>query len=273
MGLLLARKNKEREFHKVLNTTNNIYSISGDYRDNAIEFRPDIALDDNSWFFINCFSDKPYCWPILIQAISTAELNELKEVKNTDIEILLEYRNDMFFIQKITHSKVITTKKFFGAFKDGCEIKEVRDSIEISRLPTAIYDQRADKLYFKKFNSLTGIFDGIIELYREATDDEVNTFLQSSFIKLNNFGVNDVKIENRKRIAAVQQDICNWKINEWQAVLDYIHSYAVELNYENNTFTINNEKELKLLLRGLEQRFYTTIVGEKKYIANSVVSM
>jgi hypothetical protein len=39
----------------------------------------------------------------------------------------------------------------------------------------------------------------------------------------------------------------------------------------DTSFEVGTEDELKMLLYGIEQRFYTTIVGGEKRIANSVV--
>lgn len=36
---------------------------------------------------------------------------------------------------------------------------------------------------------------------------------------------------------------------------------------------ITSEESLKLLLYGIEERFYTTAIGHKKRIANSVVAL
>lgn len=46
-----------------------------------------------------------------------------------------------------------------------------------------------------------------------------------------------------------------------------------DLIAENDSFKISNEKELKLLLYGIEQRFYTTPDGRERRIANSVIVM
>ena len=42
---------------------------------------------------------------------------------------------------------------------------------------------------------------------------------------------------------------------------------------ENQKFEISNDDELKLLLYGIEQRFYTTPFGYEKRLANSVTAM
>lgn len=39
------------------------------------------------------------------------------------------------------------------------------------------------------------------------------------------------------------------------------------------SFEVGSEDELKMLLYGIEQRFYTTVVGGEKRIANSVIPL
>lgn len=128
-------------------------------------------------------------------------------------------------------------------------------------------------MYFRKFSDITTIFEGIIELYREATDAEVANFFNLNFVETVNFSADDVKTENRKRISMVQQEMGEWTESEQQAIIRYIRDYATDIDYDNGNFFIHDEKELRSLLWGLEQRFYTTIVGGKKYIANSVRSI
>lgn len=42
---------------------------------------------------------------------------------------------------------------------------------------------------------------------------------------------------------------------------------------ENNAFLVGSKDEFKMVLFGIEQRFYTTPVGDEKRIANSVILM
>ena len=103
-----------------------------------------------------------------------------------------------------------------------------------------------------------------------------NFIIQSTnlnFVETVNFSADDVKTENRKRISMVQQEMGEWNESERQAIIRYIRDYATDIDYDNGKFVIHDEKELRSLLWGLEQRFYTTIVGGKKYIANSVRSI
>lgn len=270
MGLLLARKKIDKKYYKVEFYQNDVYDRIKGYEENSIRFDPNTKLERDEWYYIDCFSSTNYFLPIMGESFSSAELDQLKEVKNIDIDAILEKRQNLLLFQKITPSKVVYSKKFFKVVKDGCDIKEVSDSIDINVVPSAIYNQNSDKLYFRKFSDISIIFDGIIDLYREATDDEVNNFFGLKFINTVDFDICDVKTENRKQILMVQRDMEDWSKSEQNSVIGYIRAYATDLRYENNRFLIHDEKELRLLLWGLEQRFFTTIVGERKYIANSV---
>ena len=59
--------------------------------------------------------------------------------------------------------------------------------------------------------------------------------------------------------------------DEKRGIFNYIGEYCPGLIASENSFEIGSEEELKLLLYGIEQRFYTTIVGNEKRIANSVL--
>ena len=56
-------------------------------------------------------------------------------------------------------------------------------------------------------------------------------------------------------------------------IFQYIGEYCPDLRTENNAFLVGSEDELKMVLFGIEQRFYTTPVGDEKRIANSVILM
>lgn len=64
----------------------------------------------------------------------------------------------------------------------------------------------------------------------------------------------------------------------WPPRIEKIYSlnigeYCPSLKTPDNKFAVNSEDELKLLLCGIEQRFYTTLVGNERRIANSVIPL
>jgi len=59
-------------------------------------------------------------------------------------------------------------------------------------------------------------------------------------------------------------------------ILKYIGEYCSELKYDNkkSKYSISSEDDLKKLLFGIEQRYYTTKFGKKeKRVANSILKL
>ena len=54
-------------------------------------------------------------------------------------------------------------------------------------------------------------------------------------------------------------------------LFEYINSYVPRLHFTHGKFDIGNEKDLKSLLYGIEQRFYTTPILDEKFIAKSII--
>ncbi len=122
--------------------------------------------------------------------------------------------------------------------------------------------------------TIVGIFKRIDELYREATDGETEEFLKNDFVVLRNeYDASKVKTANRKRIALAMKTLSALNTEEKRNIFQYIGEYCPDLKTEKNAFLVGNEDELKMVLFGIEQRFYTTPVGDEKRIANSVILM
>ena len=62
------------------------------------------------------------------------------------------------------------------------------------------------------------------------------------------------------------------KLDEQQKkeIFSYTDKYYPDLKYDGKAFEIKNEEDMKNLLYGIEQRFYTTPVTNEKRVANSV---
>jgi hypothetical protein len=110
-------------------------------------------------------------------------------------------------------------------------------------------------------------------LYREATDAETQEFLESNFLDLRNgFDANAVKIPNRKRIAMVMDTLNAFDDAQRANIFTYIQGYC-DVPFTADKFEIETEEALKLVLYGIEQRFYTTPLGNEKRIANSIIPL
>jgi hypothetical protein len=124
----------------------------------------------------------------------------------------------------------------------------------------------------RKDENHNSLFDGIDELCREAMDDEVNNFLGYHFIKLTQgFTADNVGANNRKRIAMAAETLNRFSPCEKDKVFGYIKDYCPDIAIGDNKFNIHNEDSLKRLLYGIEQRYYTTPIGDERMLANSVI--
>lgn len=70
----------------------------------------------------------------------------------------------------------------------------------LKNLPDCYYIKAENKLYFRNLSSITSIFNGINELYNEATDEEVQTLFDMEMINIGaDFGIDKVRIPNRRK--------------------------------------------------------------------------
>ena len=273
MNHLLAKtKGRNSDFFKVI-SNEEIFELPDDL-DNPIVYRSDYKLEDDEWFAIEEFSEKDYCIEFLTRRFISTDFNQISREDYNNIDYLCAYQTGVYYFQKISSSQVIR-KKYF-TFSDAPTLVENEPIIVIDNYPDAIYVKSEDILYFKKLTSVTGIFRGIDQLYQEATQEETQEFLGNDFILLDNeYSADKVKKANRKRIAMAMQTLQQFTPIQKQEIFTYIREYCVDLIFDENdeNFTISDEEELKKLLFGIEQRYYTTRTGGERRLANSITQL
>ncbi|MCA1898655.1 ATP F0F1 synthase synthase [Shewanella putrefaciens] len=242
----------------------------------CIPYNPDHNLDEDSWFKIEAFSQKTFCIGLLKKDFDSKDYNDLAKDDFSKITYLFSVQGDDFYFQKITPSLFVKRKTL--VFGEAAELEKSQTRLVINALPDAVYFKAADTLIFKSLATISSIFKGIDELYKEATKEEVEQFLDESFIELSNdYNVETVSKPNRKRIGLAMATLEAMSDDDKANMLDYIDGYCGEqklrFDKENKKFEISNDDELKLLLYGIEQRFYTTPFGHEKRLANSVTAM
>ncbi|MGE6383031.1 ATP F0F1 synthase synthase [Shewanella baltica] len=242
----------------------------------CIPYNPDHNLDEDSWFKIEAFSQKTFCIGLLKKDFDSKDYHDLTKDNFSKITYLFSVQSDDFYFQKITPSLFVKRKTL--VFGEAAELEKSQTRLVINALPDAVYFKAADTLIFKSLATISSIFKGVDELYKEATKEEVEQFLDESFIELSNdYNVETVSKPNRKRIGLAMATLEAMSDDDKTNMLDYIDGYCGEqklrFDKENQKFEISNDDELKLLLYGIEQRFYTTPFGHEKRLANSVTAM
>lgn len=242
--------------------------------DNAISYDSNYKLEDDEWFCVAEFSTKEYCIDFLNREFISADYNQIGVADYSKIKYLIANQDNLCYFQKISPSSLIE-KKYLSLLQEP-EFIDGRRIIIIHESPDAIYNRYNDALYFKRLSSLTSIFKGIDELHREATQPEVEEFLESDFISLSgDYCADSVKTTNRKRIAMARETLQRYTPAEKTNIYTYIREYcpALAFNENDENFSISDEEDLKQLLYGIEQRFYTTRVGNERRLANSIMTL
>lgn len=241
---------------------------------NAVEYNPETILEEDEWYKIEHFSDTTYIIDELKHDFNTTDYDEANRVKTESIDYIISVDENIYFFQRVLKHSIMMKKRI--TLGDTIRLDQGEKSIVINSSPDAVYVKDDDILYFKKLSTVSPIFKGIDELYREATEEETEEFLKNDFIELADcYGVEKVKKSNRKRIAMAMEILENFSRRDKQKILKYTHEYYPALTYDETkkVFTIGSEEEMKFLLFGIEQRYYTTPVTKERRVANSVIQL
>jgi hypothetical protein len=71
----------------------------------------------------------------------------------------------------------------------------------------------------------------------------------------------------------VMDTLNNYSKKERKQVFSYIQEYCKKVTFKNDSFEIRSEEDLKQILFGIDQRYYTTILNKEKRLANSIIKI
>lgn len=271
--LAKVKGNGKKKFFKLL-SDQALFDVSLQGLD-FVEYDPDHNLDEDSWFKIEQFSQQPYCIDLLRKDFVSTEYDDLTKKQFPGIAYLCAVQESHYYFQKITPSLFVTKK--WISFGELAKLENNETRIVVNAMPDAIYQKDSDALVFRSLATISSIFQGIDELYKEATQEEVELFLGESFVELSgDYVAEKVSKLNRKRVALAMKTLASIPIEDRDQMLSYVHNYCekkLKFDAENNKFEIKSDQELKFLLYGIEQRFYTTPIGREKRLANSVQTL
>lgn len=238
------------------------------------EYDPDHNLDEDGLYKISGFSEKTYCLDFLKENISSVNFSDIPAKRFKSISYLCAVQNDSVCFQKVTPSTYLN--RSILKLGENVTVEDCKNKVFLNPFPDAVYVPSEDILVFRNLGTISSIFKGIDVLYKEATQEEVEGFLNESFIGLSGeYGASKVSKPNRKRIALAMDSLACLESHEKDQMLDYIHGYCADISYDETEkkFSISTDEELKRLLYGIEQRFYTTMLGDEKRLANSIQTL
>ena len=266
-------RGKANKYRKLLSTDENLYCSPDELIESSCPYTPGATLETGEWFKISEFSEKDFSIEITQKDYETVDYDSLQKAEYSQVDYLFAKIDDNLFFQNISKSKLVKKKAILG-FGEGYRYERETAILFINEYPDAIYIPAEDALYFQRLEPIASIFGGISELYREATEHEVEEFLQNDFIDLTDgFGSSKVKVANRKRIAMAMDTLSKMHDDDKKQIFAYICDYCPDIVTPEQKFKVGSEENLRMVLFGIEQRFYTTLVGGEKRIANSVVPL
>lgn len=273
MKNICVKLSQQKKCRKMLSSEETIFPEFDPETASTLSYTPGATLQDDDWFCITNARDQKYSIDLLSETFSTVDMDSLTRAEFDKIDYLFLFDDRLIYFQNVSKSNLVSKKRIVH-FGEGFVYKTECAAIVIKDLPDAIYDKETDNLYFRTLESITSIFRGIDTLYREATQEETDSFLANDFIRLKgDYSGRNVKTANRKRIALATKTLSALEENDRKNIFSYIGEYCPELKASENAFEIGSENELKMLLYGIEQRFYTTPVGGEKRLANSVIAL
>lgn len=223
----------------------------------------------NEWHKLNNFTSRGFSCPLIGIAINTTNYSQLDEKDYKKISYIAAYQDNRLIFQRVTASSIIR-KPWIKI--SGSPSLHLNDPIITLGFPSAIYDLNEDTLYFQKLVSIKPIFIGIEELYRTASQPEVNSFVDNDFVELSEgYVASKIGTMNRKRIAIALDKLKSLTDDQKKQIINYTISYCDgKVIFQDGAFQIGSEDDLKHLLFGIEERFYTTIATNEKRQATAV---
>lgn len=246
--------------------------------DHVKEYNDEYKLQEGEWFVIENFKSKPYFKEWLKEPFNAGEYCQLQVDEYLGLKFLCAVQDgNKFMFQRLYSGSVFKNNTFLSFSLEGePHLLNNNQLIVINKEPDAVYNLAENRLYFKHIPTVKPIFPGIEELYREATNEEVETFLHLDFIQpSNNFTADKVKTPNRRRIKEAKDIYDNYTLQDKEALKEYAQKYRPNLNYNPNegACQIADDEQLKDLIYCILQRFYTTEIGGQKRVAHSVDNM
>lgn len=234
MNHLLARtKGQNGEFVKVMSNENDLFDLP-DLSEN-LTYTQSYTLEDDEWYKLDGFLSLGYENDLIGTIFDSTVYNQIDQQQYSKINYFCSKQGNYFLFQKMFPRRLLRKKWF--KISEAPTLETNAPIIVLNSYVDAAYDINADILYFKSIARIKSIFRGIEELYREATQDEVNDFLNHNFISLDEtFTSDNVKTANRKRIAIAIDTLNQFTEDDERQIFQYIRSYCEDVPVNGNLF-------------------------------------
>lgn len=271
MKFLLAKtRGRNSQLFKVMASNDDLLVIPD--LSSSVDYSAEYKLEEDEWFKLENFSDLGYENVLIENPFNSTEFNQILANTYSKIDYFCFKNDHIFLFQKMSSSQLLRKKWF--EISDAPTLETDKPIIVLNDFVDAVYNQTDDVLYFKDIARIKPMFRGIGELYREATQDEVDAFLEHDFISLaDGYTSLHIKTANRKRIAIAMDTFNGFSDDEKQQIFEYTRIYCDDIQCIATSFVVGTEEQLKKVLYGIEQRYFMTPLGHEKRLANSILRL
>ena len=230
----------------------------------------------HQWFRIENLRNTDYFNDLFGNPIESGELITINVNQLDDIKYFAYYADNKFYIQRMLTGCYIR-KAGFLTIGNRIQFSNDNRMVAINSIPDGIYDLNTDTLYFQELNRLYNIFSCIKNEYVQGTSSSIHEFLSNDMISLSDdFSEDKVSLSNRKRIFEVARVYNTYSDAQKEELKSYICQYSdgdLEYNEQDGKFKINNDIDLRLLLFGMQMRFYKQPLSNDVQVATSSTSI
>jgi hypothetical protein len=281
---------EDRNKLKEIKQDNNIFfNFNSDFS-NSIIFvdNPEHKLDSDKWFQV----DYTKCSKDIIESIDNyyqvlndiGDMADLNKNNLSNLDFLIygkKIKNNWDInLQTITSRYFIKSKsyiQFMNSSVDGAlEYKTEQNALEFQNIVNIYISQKDKKIYFKRLSDLRKINDNFVDLYKEASSEDVITFIT----EINTNGLfeitTDVEVEstNLKKLKFLIDD---GKIDEFlkkdKKIKRYINKYKISLFKNEDKYIVKNNADVTSLMKIFYENFYQGEITGNLQESNSSIKM
>ncbi len=238
------------------------------------EYSPDEHLGEKEWYaqpdFRLKFGDKKF-ENFLKLRNSDVNIDTLTKEEFSRVEWSCCTVCGKLYFQRFQKSSMIEKTGFFALRSDFQFLRDVKVLV-INPIPDAIYDPKMDILYFRKLDVVAGIFKGARKICEEASEAQVKEFLGDSLFSIGKeFQKDKISLTNQRKIRTALGQLSSFRnVHCKGELLQYFRFYSPELVTAGNTIKIGSQTDLRDVLYGIDERFYTTEFNKTKRVASAV---
>lgn len=239
-----------------------------------LPYNDERKLQDGEWFCIQRFSEQSYFPNFPFDRFVSTDYHNISANEYEKIKYFLSIQEDsrIFHFQRVLTRSRIIQKKGIKLVNEHPVLIEMENVLTINSEPDATYYLDNDKLLFRDLSRVRPMFSGIEVLFREATDEEVDNFLNIDIINLaNGFDRSKVSMPNRRRISNAITQYNAFHEDEKQTLCNYMSEYCPEIiDPASSSVQIGSDDHLKKFIYAIDQRYYITPIRNQKRVATSI---